>query len=199
MKKLYLLAILLMTIFGSASAKESSHTISVINHQSGEYVTIEDGQVKTYTYAYADSDSGQDKSEKKRNRSVSTSRSTSTSNGKTVTTTATSTIGEESNPKSVDQLNVYQLFGDKYKRHPDCVLTVIENSNSKYRELKVNNNAKLVKAVHALVEKDAAQSPNVVRTYNQDLDQVIVNVGYISIGYTEEIDKASCSIFISWL
>ena len=199
MNKIYLLVVLLLSFSGTVSAYETNKTVIVTNNESGEYVTIEDGEVMTYSYAYADSDSGQDKSKKRKGKSVSTSTSTSTSNGKSVTSVATSRSGDQQSAKSVEHLHVYPLFGDKYKRHPDCVLTVIENQYSKFRELKVNNNPGLVRDIRSLVEQDAALSPNVVRTYNQDSDQIIMNGEYGSVGYTEYLDNASCSIFISWI
>ena len=201
MRKILLVVALSLAFFNTMSANDDKETVVVDGKDYREYVTVEDGEVITYNYAYAYSDSSQEKSKKtKRERSVSTSKSTSTStsNGKTVTSVAVSKSGGESEITIVDQLNVFPLFGDKYKRHPDCVLTVIENQNSKFRELKVNNNAGLVKEIRALVEKDAENSFNVVRTYNKDSDVVVMNGEYGSVGYTEYLDNASCSVFISW-
>lgn len=150
----------------------------------------------------SDSDSEQQEKtkSKQKSRSKSTSRSTSTSNGKTVTNIATSTSGQPS-LKSIKDLAVYPLFGDKYKRHPHASLTVIESKSSYFRSLSVNEDAELTAKIAQLVERDAEVARSVVRTYDENKDEAVLSMDIdgrsCSVGFEKNVDGSSCSIFIS--
>ena len=103
--------------------------------------------------------------------------------------------GGKSAVSSIVQLSSYPVF-DKYKRHKDCVLTVINNPTMNYRELKVNGNAKIVAEIRALVEKDISLSDNVIRNYKESSDDIVAIYGFGTLGYTEYINTDSCKIFI---
>lgn len=156
----------------------------------------------------SDSDSEQQEKTKSRqksrskstSRSTSISKSTSTSNGKTVIDIYTSKNGQPS-LKSFKDLAVYPLFGDKYKRHPHASLKIIENHQTFYRSLSINNDKALVDMVSELVERDAQSAVSVVRDFDAESDRAILSMDVdgrpCTIGFTLDINGSSCTIFLS--
>ncbi len=99
--------------------------------------------------------------------------------------------------KNVESLAVYKLFGEQYKRTKGCQLTII-NSNNQYRQLKVNGRPDIVKEVIRLFESDKDKGYNVVETYSENKENIIINTnGGATIGLNVYSDDR-CDIFLSW-
>lgn len=101
--------------------------------------------------------------------------------------------------KSAEELAVFELFGDKYKRKKGCSLTVVDGVNTRFRSLEVSGDTEIIKNIRRLVEMDRQKATSVTENYTERTDEIIISFpGVCTIGFTDYAKKDKCEIFISW-
>ncbi|MDE6096250.1 MAG: hypothetical protein K2G52_08680 [Muribaculaceae bacterium] len=101
--------------------------------------------------------------------------------------------------KAVEELAVFELFGDKYKRKKGCSLTVVDGVNTRFRNLEVSGDPEIIKNIKRLVEMDRQKATSVTENYTEKTDEIIISFpGVCTIGFTNYTKRDKCEIFISW-
>ncbi len=102
--------------------------------------------------------------------------------------------------RTIKDLAIYPAF-DKYKRHKNANLSVIEKPNKIFMTLNVNDSPEIIKEITKLVEEDKKKSSNVIVNYSENKDSFMINLpteyGKVTIFYDVFLDKNNCSLVIS--